>query len=220
MTDKPMIFSAPMIRALLDGRKHQTRRVLKPQPVFYAPGFHVPGLGGGKFPYKWLSKNQGPTVYGVDPKDLSRRIERHLLYAPGDRLWAREAHAFGWPVSQGETMPRAEGPDHAVTYRADGDTPFGGIRWRPSIHMPRWASRLTLTVTDVRVQRSQEINEADAEAEGVTLSPEWPEGYGTHALSLSLLWNDIHGSDAWDRNDWVVALTFDVHRCNIDAMPK
>ncbi|MGM0584254.1 MAG: hypothetical protein ACQEUZ_06355, partial [Pseudomonadota bacterium] len=158
MTDKPIIFSGPMVRALLEGRKSMTRRVLKPQPVArdvrflgYLPrrriGFALCHDGGAN-----------ETLYA------------RLPCAEGDCLWVREAHAFGWPVVPGETTPHAEGPDHVVTYRADGHTPFGGGHWRSPIHMPRWASRLTLTVTDVRVQRVQWISAEDTAAEGASAS--------------------------------------------------
>lgn len=105
-----------------------------------------------------------------------------------------------------------------------------GLRIRPSIHMPRWASRLTLTVTDVRVERLQDISEADAIAEGCPVStmpgtighPLCPVGFnemGTPIYWFRELWNSINGPDAWDANPWVVALTFDVARRNIDAVP-
>ena len=111
-----------------------------------------------------------------------------------------------------------------VRYRATDelDVP-SGTRWRPSIHMPRWASRLTLTVTDVRVQRLQEISEEDARAEGAyPCEGGWSYGgsplAGTTARgAFYCLWNSLHGPDAWSANPWVCALTFTVDRRNIDA---
>lgn len=115
--------------------------------------------------------------------------------------------------------------------------------WRPSTHMPRWASRLTLTVTDVRVQRLQDISDADAIAEGVTRCTwaedmagdgrtEWhvPEctpgeypgctnSHPTPRGPFMELWDQINGTGAWQANPWVCATTFEVHRCNIDQMP-
>ena len=197
MTDRPIIFSAPMIRALIDGRKTQTRRVLKDTET------REPYVADG-------------VVLWDHPDGPVYRWER--VPAVGDRLWVREAYAFGWPVNPGERLPRDEGPDHAVTYRADGQAPFGGGKWHPSIHMPRWASRLTLVVTDVRVQRLQDISEADARAEGVSGSAGGTWGCEGLIEDYSDLWNSIYGPDAWDANPWVAALTFDVHRCNIDQM--
>jgi hypothetical protein len=212
MGNKPIIFSAPMVRALLDGRKTQTRRVLKPQP--YAP--HFAHFKDGRIEY-----TAGPDGFG-----------KFAPYAPGDRLWVREAHAFGWPVSPGDQMPRAEGPDHAVTYRADGETPFGGGKWRSPIHMPRWASRLTLIVADVRVQRLNSLTDDDAIAEGAgmyvpghgfitEIDLHTDPGYSNFLapkMGFEVLWNSLHGPDAWDANPWVAAISFTVHRCNIDAM--
>ena len=98
---------------------------------------------------------------------------------------------------------------------------------RPSIHMPRWASRLTLTVTEVGVQRLQDISEADAVAEGCECDVDGWRDYlfpstqccGTARESYRTLWNSLHGPDAWDLNPWVAAYTFTVHRCNIDCLP-
>ncbi len=198
MTDRPIIFSAEMVRALLSGRKSMTRRLLKPQPptglmpeCYAIPGEAQP-VGSG--------------------------------WSRGDRLWVREVFAYGWPVEGNHQLPECN-QEHAITYRADGNRPFGGGRWHSPIHMPRWASRLTLTVTDVRVQRLQDISEADAQAEGLV---EVYEGWATDRdgrhwgptarASYRVLWNDLHGEDAWDRNPWVTALTFTVHRQNIDQI--
>jgi len=143
-------------------------------------------------------------------------------YAPGDRLWVRENCAT-WG-------------DHEAIYRADDAVEYGlavsdgkfGAKWkaRPSIHMPRWASRLTLTVTDVRVQRLHAISEADAIAEGIKLHGDFFTGYGKAADqwmgpldSFASLWISLHGYEGWDENPWVVALTFTVQRGNIDQMP-
>ena len=183
MTDKPIIFSAPMVRALLAGTKTQTRRVLKPLPrrtIFFDPKTAV------------LDQFQEPP------------------YAPGDRLWVREAFSYELlDVDRNGFMP--------PWYWADGNPESGDFtRPKPSIHMPRWASRLTLLVTDVRVQRLQEISRGDAMEEGCPFANmadgpnprDWYRG----------IWNSLHGPGAWDANPWVAALTFTVHRQNIDQM--
>ena len=205
MTDRPIIFSAPMIRALLDGRKSMTRRIMKPQPgeldrpFCHADGsWHVTDSCGG---------HMSPL---------------HVPYAVGDRLWCREGFSYGWPVEENHQLPECN-QEHAITYRTDGNRPFGGGKWHSPIHMPRWASRLTLTVTNVRVERLNSITEANAVAEGVSPISEpddrkW-EHYATHGVAFRALWNSIHGPEAWALNPWVVALTFTVHRCNIDQMP-
>jgi hypothetical protein len=169
MTDKPIVFSAPMVRALLDGRKTQTRRVLKPQPEVVTHG-HVGALGGGCYPYRWLVSEHGPTVYGSNPQDFARRVAERTPYAEGDRLWVREQ--WSGPHAWRETLPRNRqrcGSPTAtqVWYWADGEPDHGDWeRPRSPAYMPRWASRITLLVTDVRVQRVQDISAEDAMAEG------------------------------------------------------
>ena len=125
-----------------------------------------------------------------------------LPYAPGDRLWVREAWC--------DTM---QGPAYKATWGIEQ-------QWRSPIHMPRWASRLTLIVTDVRVERIQDISEADAQAEGchvyassATIDCDTPDPRQEYRR----LWNSLHGPDAWDANPWVAAIRFDVRRENIDA---
>ena len=173
-----------------------------------------------------LLKPQPPT--GLMPECYAIPGEAQPVgsgWSRGDRLWVREVFAYGWPVEGNHQLPECN-QEHAITYRADGNRPFGSRRrWHSPIHMPRWASRLTLTVTDVRVQRLQDISEADAQAEGLV---EVYEGWATDRdgrhwgptarASYRVLWNDLHGEDAWDRNPWVAALTFETHRQNIDQM--
>lgn len=195
MTDRPIIFSAPMIRALLENRKTQTRRALK------------------------YDKCGAPIMPAVE----------------GDRLWVKEA----WRTSPAydDLKPSDMGGDESIFYEADGTWEswgwgdigcISGGRYRHARFMPRWASRTTLVVTDVRVQRVQEISEDDAEAEGVekfgiaTWRDYQSDGVSHVVLncrnSFRTLWNSIHGEDAWDRDDWVSAISFTVHRCNIDQM--
>lgn len=187
MTDRPIIFSAPMVRALLDGRKSQTRRIIKRTDLM-----------------EWDGKEMRPIPIG---------------FATGDRLYVREAFSY-------ERLDTDRNGFMPPWYWADGNPKSGDfMRPKPSIHMPRWASRLTLTVTDVRVQRLQEISEADAAAEGLVSAYEgWATDTGgshwgdTAVNSYRVLWNDLHGPDAWDANPWVAAITFTVHHVNIDRM--
>jgi hypothetical protein len=142
---------------------------------------------------------------------------------PGDRLWVRET----WkPHSTYAGMKPRDIPKTNVFFRADDAYAPSNTPWVPPIHMPRWASRLTLTVTDVRVQKLREITEEDAEAEGVGASgwdpglPEdqrWRHPVCGAAENFAALWNSIHGPGAWDANPAVVALTFTVAKRNIDA---
>jgi hypothetical protein len=191
--DRPIIFSAPMVRALLDDRKTQTRR-LATSP---------------------LSRTQA-----------------------GDRLWVREAwqlHSraadlctvvYGASANTSWTEMHERFPDHLAAGRQA--KPFqSGLR--PSIHMPRWASRLTLIVEGVKVEPLNDINEADALAEGVDPWPlgGWFEAGGMQVRAatvpmrtrFAVLWSHLHGSGAWSANPHVVAVTFRVIRGNIDRLP-
>lgn len=228
MSERPIIFSAPMIRALLDGRKTQTRRVLKPQPKPHAT-FFAYDLGNNGFFARWLEEDE----QGHADLPFAR-----IPAMKGDRLWVREAHYLtnkhAYRLSAGVEQ-RINPADNyeACVYKEGFDRSTGGLRLRPSIHMPRWASRLTLIVTDVRVQRLQEISEADARAEGAKAG-DWPDRPhcscddddcaacshypALHIPAFKRLWDSLHGPDAWDANPWVAALTFTVHKRNIDQM--
>lgn len=203
---RPIIFSGPMIKALLSGSKSQTRRILKPQPHFY-------NVWQDECSGEWFQSGHGEAG-----DDLLR-----IPYAPGDRLWVREAWRTG--LAYEDLPPSAMGGDEQVLFECDGETE----RWwpgssepgrlRPSIHMPRWASRITLEVTDVRVQRLQEISADDAIAEGCYFErwitgeyPHFDQGVAADNRALVRmfrnLWESIHGPGSWDENPWCVAVTF------------
>lgn len=232
MTDRPILFSAPMVRALLDGRKTQTRRIIKPQPDSSVTSAGVISRSdeGQTDEWSWLSG---------DPRDIDTwgfEGDFHVGYRPGDRLWVKETwHAESWydrhsPKRRAELVEQLGAPH--VWYPAgylletahqrritqvcalDLDAQWSKGQKRVSIHMPRWASRLTLTVTDVRVERLQDIGEVDAIREGVTLV----EGSLEDPVdAYAALWDSINGPGAWDANPWVVAVSFDVRKGNIDA---
>lgn len=211
MTDRPIIFSAPMLQALLARRKTQTRRVLKPQPI---PG----GFWRDRprpDPCGWTQADWDQIYSGEYPDGF--RCAQSVPYATGDVLWIRETWRVG--LAYDDLRPAAMSGEEIVDYVADSTTARWSIgRTRSPIHMPRWASRLTLTVSDVRVQRLQDISEADAQAEGCPartyedLAGQDPRGW------FRDLWDSIHGAGAWDANPWVVAVSFAVERRNIDAV--
>ena len=218
MTDRPILFSAPMVRALLDGRKTQTRRLAK----FIEPdgdGWHIRNSGGG--------------MLGADDDAVRVSGPDYAPFAVGDRLWVKETwHA---EASYDDTKP-SEIPSDAcnVFYAVDQswsdlDPMNRAGKTRVSIFMPRWASRLTLTVTDVRVERLQDCSEADAIAEGAYRGKASGRIADNHAAMClgdwfasargwyEDLWDRINGAGAWDANPWVVAVRLDVRKGNIDG---
>lgn len=208
-SDRPIIFSGEMVRALLAGRKTQTRRVLKPQPT------EVDFVG------RW---------YRMPFGGLSLDCHR-LPYVVGQRLWVREAFGI---AHRGDSAPGGYHYDPEAHYRAeDPDFTPDGPQWEPwrrrsPIHMPRWASRVTLTVTDVRVERLQAISEDDARAEGVDPTG-WVPSYANPDNSgcddsqsardaFSDLWDTLRGPGSWDADPWVTVLTFTTALRNIDEV--
>ena len=240
MTDYPMIYSAPMVRALQAGIKTQTRRLSGLDDVNKNPGaWSLHSVG----PLEYMAKPSVKGRFGATFE--SRDIEPGTLHvcpqvspcAPGDRLWVKEAWRFD--AAWDEFKPSEMHAGDAICYEADGAQdvrawghPFTPGRYRSARFMPRWASRTTLTVTDVRPQRVSEIREGDAKAEGVESGQtsrglmwkaydESPNCWvDTARISFTRLWNSIHGPDAWARNDWVWAYSFSVHHGNIDSMER
>lgn len=200
MTERPILFSAPMVRALLAGRKTQTRRVVRHPHVAEIEAWHFNGVS-------WRFG-----VYGEGGGAADLGGMRCPYGVEGDRLWVRE------------TWAKAGEAGDAVEYRADNHDPRAA-RWRPSIHMPRWASRLTLAVTGVRVERLQDISESDAIAEGIEehrgvkaagVSSAWRD-YGNvgrwcpdSVESYRSLWESINGRGSWAANPWVWVVEFEV----------
>ncbi len=203
MADKPILFSGPMVRALLEGRKTQTRRVIKLNgrpPEYCGPR----GCMDDPTCWGWDDPDHGDWV--TLEKERGQRLgwrDLRVSYAPGDLLWVREAWniAFASDLTPGEAIERtaeecatsnrgfACACGDGVVYRATGaqqHPDHGKARWRPSIHMPRWASRLTLIVTDVRVQRLQEISHDDAVAEGMGIFP--------HSMSAQKRFREVWNS--------------------------
>lgn len=239
MAERPILFSAPMVRALLDGTKTQTRRICKPQPLV------VEGLDCTR-------------LHFVDRRGIVRLDEAidapfpHLRNSlcpygqPGDRLIVRETWQYAGWTDDGQPC---------IRYQADGARlwpcdDLGGIpdewggrltdiwaalrepanssidntaadrKWRPSIHMPRWASRLTLEIVSVRVERLRDISEADVIAEGITHDPKGGDGYyrqwsGKPGMwwesplhAYRDLWESINGPGSWAANPFVWVVEF------------
>jgi hypothetical protein len=204
--DRPILFNGGMVRALLAGRKTQTRRPIKPQPM---AAHHVDVCHYS--PTGWALWKHGSTPKPADPRDAwgrclcSREVTCPFGQA-GDRLWVRETWAmndiyWGWakipvdrPDSLSELAYRADGEWKDQHAQCDGDLPS----WRPSIHMPRWASRISLEITGVRAEQLWEISDEDRDREGQGDKP-----FGT-------IWEQVYGPQGlgWDANPWVWVLEF------------
>lgn len=226
MTERPILFSAPMVRAILTGTKTQTRRAL-PEGSWLDPELGV---------VRMCSVMPGVTGF----QEVACRYGQ-----PGDRLWVREAWGYFDPDGTGEDYDdehETPGPGpvaycdellqeghplrdfwrRRVAYKATfaedkyGKGPVGPNKWRPSIHMPRWASRITLEITGVRVERLTNISEADALAEGIVQLPDGgyglPDGSHYHGAdpreSYLKLWETINGDDSVAANPLVWVVTF------------
>ncbi|MBK1793398.1 hypothetical protein JHL21_02660 [Devosia sp. WQ 349] len=233
---KPILFSAPMVRSLLDGTKTQTRRVIKPQPSDYQ-GNPNPPRG-----QSWVNKTRDEPYIALhddqvhwcwwDEYNQQGPDWFKLPIAKGDTLWVRETWTarmtHGWTIADARSRMYQE----EIFYRADNVEAIDG--WWPSIHMPREFSRIALKVAGVKVQRLQDISEEDAIAEGMTLAtadavlnPEERVLYATtHIFSpndrarflYAAVWDLINGPGSWDANPFVAAYTFTVHRGNVDAL--
>lgn len=207
MRERPILFSSPMVRALLAGTKTQTRRALSPQPpdtTHQVSTWHHPDARPHF--YAWTDNGEGCAEIADDAW-----CKPCPYGQPGDRLWVRET----WRVCGGREYEYQQDRSQVMyraTHQEDGfPLTWESYVWRPSIFMPRWASRITLEVTGVRVERLQDISIADAMAEGVVetnanlrgLEPcmEWRYAYED-------LWRQINGPDSWDANPWVWVIEF------------
>lgn len=202
VTQRPILFSGPMVRAIRDGKKTQTRRVIKPQLPEDAT--EVAYWWHGELP----EENSAPAgVYYHTPSGL---LSQKCPYGkPGDQLWVRETWAYTNDYDGNYLLDGRK-----ALYRADEETCIVPSRWRPSIHMPRRISRITLDISDVRVERVQDISEDDALAEGVTFA-EHPKTADApfmydFATRFRWLWNSINEARGygWDSNPWVWVVTF------------
>lgn len=199
MTDRPIICYPHEVRAMLDGRQTMLRRLAWQKPRI------------------WFGDDSGPKEPVMVPTIWQRAEPEDVLYVREQfAVVPRTAYARSDGVQQ--TL-KPESDWEAAIYREGWERSTGGFRWKSSSQMPRWASRLTLTVTAARVERLQDISASDAEAEGIDLRGADPEApWGLNAvLAFSSLWESIHGPGSWDANPEVVAITVTVERRNIDA---
>ncbi|ECG7132949.1 hypothetical protein E6W93_08665 [Salmonella enterica subsp. enterica serovar Uppsala] len=207
MKEHGMIFNAEMVRAILEGRKTQTRRPVKPQPeLTERSGFSWNGVVFGS---------------GSDDRETNRNFA-HVkcpFGKPGDRIWVRETWAEAGASAPDLKLYRANYPAHVPTHY-ENVPPAEDVRWTPSIHMPRWASRITLEIIDVRVERLHSISERDALREGLFQLPASGRyclqpgmqyfGMASHNAKevYSWLWASIYGEESWAANPWVWVIEF------------
>lgn len=229
---KQILFSGPMVRAILNGRKTMTRRVLSPHTAFFSSA-------PNEF---WSHADLSRAFVDGEPEhgqhlhvpchavECERCLEMgwdgtsHRLwpqYEPGDLLWVGESfHAYHW--DRPRAVYRADYADKTCRVRTQIESYEVG-KWSPSIHMPRWASRITLEVTGVKVERLQEISEEDALAEGFTFhalaSGDIPAG--AHPIhSFRKLWDSLNAKRGygWDDNPYVTVVQFSVFKLNVDEV--
>lgn len=236
--ERPILFNGAMVRAILSGAKTQTRRVMKPQPEPTSSDYPMPG-------HRWPSKAHQTMLHVETEMQKLTGLAGHAcpFGQPGDRLWVRET----WMPGYYHEADHEDGPQVSIIHRAnnaevtvaapsyelaeqwerefseDGDE---APPWRPSIHMPRWACRLVLEITSVRVERLQALPEADWEAEGISFCMEHPSTAAGHAFNeaehyaiagVSMRGTpEDHGMRAqfaeqgldWDSNPWVWVIEF------------
>jgi len=227
--ERGMIFNGEMVRAILDGRKTQTRRIMKVQPE---PSKSRPG------DFWFSSKKLESMVHVSDLAPGNSPIaDCHLFFQEhccpfgtvGDRIWVRETFS-GHYLDDDQIQDIKDGRDKAsdlCEYRADYPNNAQALEgWTPSIHMPRWASRITLEITGVRVERLNSISQEDAQAEGMELTG-WRPTYSdpdsggevwTPYDNFAQLWESIYGEGSWKANPWVWVIEFKVVR-NVQDNP-
>lgn len=225
MKERPILFNSVMVRAILDGRKTQTRRIVKPEPVQPCEGAYFDKYNKGTQWNWWTSDN----------KQCLNQIIKCPFGKVGDSLWVRETWGHFEPVYDGiEWIPdrpflksgeRKFGKgyiDANIIWAVDG--PFAWSdedsceevsRWIPSIHMPRWASRINLEITDIKVERLNDISEEDAKAEGIEDPISVMMSYDPNAdlvdsyvAAFCSLWSSVYGQDSWKSNPWVWVINF------------
>ncbi|EPN2803999.1 hypothetical protein ACTWOG_001664 [Serratia marcescens] len=225
MKERPVIFNSEMVRAILSGRKTQTRRVMKDQPE---PS--KTRAGDFWFPSKKLESMVHVSDFTPGNSPIA---DCHLFFQEhccpfgqvGDRLWVRETFAVlgnedGCPIDWDGNLIKGDEKHAARIYKAscwqepgnyglwsipDRDTQYEGA-WRPSIHMPRWASRITLEITAVRVERLNDISDGDAIREGCSAAD--MRSGDCVADVFARLWSSIYGADSWRANPWVWVIEF------------
>lgn len=197
MTTRPILFNGTMVRAILSGQKTQTRRPVTPQPS----DTFLPTIG----PYQRTLFDKRTGEEYPDPFERFGAFDevedfRSPYGAPGDMLWVRETFC--------NCIDSSGADDFEFTvYQATDKLPHSASKWTPSIHMPRWASRITLEVVSIRVQRVRDISEQDAISEGIKMRG-MTRYEGEAKSEFSKLWTACYPRLPWSANPWVWAVEF------------
>ena len=228
MRERPILMKAGPVKAILAGRQTQDRRPVRPQPI----------PSGGQWSDLWIVKTDGKpsgmACVNANENDVRCWCQKWCPYQVGDHLWVRETFvlesnfnlgSYPPPFNDGRPVRWVEDQHYGKYweqphYRATDPTPElyypdredGTVKWTPSIHMPRWACRIVLELTDVRVERVQDITEEDAQAEGVEWLPVHPGNSTNYILSFADLWDSIYAERgrSFNLNPWVWVLDFKV----------
>lgn len=200
MTERGMIFNAEMVRAVLDGRKTQTRRIVNGVPSSH--DFHGWVLSSTS------AKDEGKACWAIGKSPLlNKPIRARCPFGEvGDRLWVRETFRVHSRATDVATLVYKASEQQSWTQQTcrvpieKCNKPAVVDKWTPSIHMPRWASRITLEITGVRVERLQDISAEDAAAEGLTGRAKMHD--------FGVLWSSIYGDESWQANPWVWVIEF------------
>ncbi|CAY73975.1 hypothetical protein EPYR_01595 [Erwinia pyrifoliae DSM 12163] len=215
MKERPILFSHQRVRALLSGQQRQTRRIMKSQPLEPGQDNHE-----GCYGIDVLGNHlQGNRVLSLD------NLSHHCPYGqPGDRLWVRET--WRGPIVPAEDIVRyQQSPSQfkkadycqyqadSSIYSADDQEQLGG--WQAGIHMPRWASRIDLLITDIRVEKIQDISDDDVMAEGVQVETHFLNNFftlqseaGSAKDAYRKQWVTLYGCNSWEANPWVWVIEF------------
>ncbi|EEE2003750.1 hypothetical protein [Salmonella enterica] len=208
--ERGVIFNGEMVRAILDGRKTQTRRIMKLQPEILGSGL--------RYITESRKQNEVGKYFWCISDALGMRARSAVFACPfgdvGDRIWVRETYRVHSRATDVATLVYRASVRNSWTEQthrvpvAVCNKPATPEKWTPSIHMPRWASRILLEITDVRVERLRDLSEEDAKSEGIIPSaggvlPGWE-----YRINFRDLWMDIYGTDNWEANPWVWVIEF------------
>lgn len=191
--ERPILFNTPMVQAILDKRKTQTRRIIKPQPFedTFETGLYHPAKideDGELYP--------GPETFGISTSDWSIKCPYGQI---GDVLWVRET----WLKCQDGYIFRADHFGNKTMTSENGKTFDASVKWKPSIHMPREACRLFLEITDIKVEMLQDISVEDAIAEGII-----HKSMNCPKVEFQQLWQTVYGDESWESNPFVWVVEF------------